>query len=178
MTATVQQRQQARAAILHWHRSLRSSRPRCEAKRKHDGQPCQQLALENGKCAYHGGRTPRADGWHKPRWPNVKAPNAEAKLNRKLKDREKAAKKRAARLAAMTADERAKHDSWHRAHQPGPPGPRERHRQERHQAEAARRSIEAIRPAAVDAEAEDLGRRIADLERELESLCTVHDIFG
>lgn len=29
--------------------------PRCGARRKYDGQPCQCKALANGKCKFHGG---------------------------------------------------------------------------------------------------------------------------
>jgi hypothetical protein len=164
---TAEQRRQARRAILHWHRDIRRSRPKCSARRKTDGEQCQQLAMENGKCCYHGGRTPKKDDWHKPRWPNGKASNAEAKLVRKLKDLGKAAKKRAARLAAMTPEERARYDRWHAARQPGAPGPRARRRHERKQAEAARRSINGLREPAVSAEVEALGVRIAELKQEL-----------
>ena len=30
----------------------------CGARRKYDGQPCQNPAMPNGKCRIHGGRTP------------------------------------------------------------------------------------------------------------------------
>ena len=33
----------------------RKDQPRCGARRKYDGKPCQAKALENGRCKYHGG---------------------------------------------------------------------------------------------------------------------------
>lgn len=31
--------------------------PRCGAKRKHDGCSCQQPAMANGRCRFHGGKS-------------------------------------------------------------------------------------------------------------------------
>jgi hypothetical protein len=31
--------------------------PRCGARRKHDGCPCQQPAMANGRCRLHGGKS-------------------------------------------------------------------------------------------------------------------------
>ncbi len=33
----------------------RKDLPRCGARRKYDGKPCQAKALANGRCKYHGG---------------------------------------------------------------------------------------------------------------------------
>lgn len=33
--------------------------PKCGARAKSTGEPCRQLALENGRCRWHGGRTPK-----------------------------------------------------------------------------------------------------------------------
>lgn len=44
------------------------------------------------------------------------------------------------RLAAMTSEGRQKHEAWHRSHRPGPPGERERLRQQR----AARQLVEEL----------------------------------
>lgn len=33
----------------------RKDLPRCGARRKYDGKPCQAKALPNGRCKYHGG---------------------------------------------------------------------------------------------------------------------------
>lgn len=108
-----------RAAITRWHREKRSREPRCGARRKHDGKPCQQIAMENGRCAWHGGLTPKGDAWHKPRWPKGDSPTAEKKLQRKLRDLDRAAKKRAARVAAMTPADRERYERWHKARKPG-----------------------------------------------------------
>ena len=34
--------------------------PRCSAKAKHSGQRCRQPAMKNGKCYWHGGKSPGA----------------------------------------------------------------------------------------------------------------------
>ncbi len=31
--------------------------PRCGAKRRHDGRACQQPAMPNGRCRFHGGKS-------------------------------------------------------------------------------------------------------------------------
>ena len=31
--------------------------PRCGAQRKYDGQPCQGMAMANGRCRLHGGKS-------------------------------------------------------------------------------------------------------------------------
>jgi hypothetical protein len=41
--------------------------PRCGAKRKYDGRPCQAPAMENGRCRLHGGKStgrPIIHGWY------------------------------------------------------------------------------------------------------------------
>ena len=80
----IQSRLTASEALKNWHRRQKPLAKKCGAKRKRDGEPCQLTALKNGRCAYHGGRTPKGDAWHKIRYPNGKAPNAEAKLRRKF----------------------------------------------------------------------------------------------
>ena len=156
-------RVQARQAITRWHRTLRPLRPRCGAKRKHDGQPCQQIAMENGRCCYHGGRTPKRDGWHRPRWPNGDAPDGEEKLRRKLKAAEHAAARRAAKLAAMTPDERERHEQWQRAHRPGSAISRAASRRSRAQATETA-ALMSAGPATSPAVAA-IARLIEDLER-------------
>jgi hypothetical protein len=93
--------------------------PRCGAARKRDGAPCCNPAMKNGRCGLHGGKTPRGRQWHVVQLPDCSTPAGEAKFNRKLRDQKRYAVKRAARLAAMTPDQRAKHDAWHRTHRPG-----------------------------------------------------------
>jgi hypothetical protein len=43
----------------HWRESLDSANaaPRCGARRKRDGEPCQQPAMPNGRCRIHGGKS-------------------------------------------------------------------------------------------------------------------------
>jgi hypothetical protein len=145
-----------RAAIMKWNRT-RHLKPKCGAKRKRDGEPCQNLALENGRCRFHG-KTGKGANWHKPVWPNRDAPDAEARLNRKLNDLQRAAAKRAKRVAAMTPDERAAHEQWHKTHKPGPAAARARARRERQEVKQVREILSA-RPAPV------ASQEISELER-------------
>jgi hypothetical protein len=94
-------------------------KPRCGATKRTDGGPCQQPAMANGRCRFHGGSTPRGDGWHRPTWPEDGA-----KWAAKGRDRDRAARQRARRLAKMTPEERSAHERWQASHRPGPPGPR------------------------------------------------------
>lgn len=139
--------------------------------------------MENGRCAYHGGRTGSGENWHKTRWPNGKSPDAEKKLARKLKDRERAAKARQKRLATMTPEERRRHEHWHRTHKPGSPTERERLRAERKQAADARKRVEAMErePTPASPEAAALQAKIDQLERckaLLAALANGDGIFG
>lgn len=93
--------------------------PRCGAARKRDGQPCGNPAMKNGRCGVHGGKTPSGRQWHVVQYPDCSTPAGAAKFNRKLRQQQRYAAKRAERLAAMTPDQRAKHDAWHRTHLPG-----------------------------------------------------------
>jgi flagellar biosynthesis GTPase FlhF len=156
--------EQARAAILRWHRNLRTTRKPCGAKRKHDGKPCQQIAMANGRCCYHGGRTPKGDAWHKPRWPNRDAADAEKKLVGKLRDMEKAQRARDKRLANMTPAQRTRYDRWLAAHRAVSAAGRAEARERRKQASEARALIERQSPA-VSAEVERIQTVIDELER-------------
>ena len=115
---TAAQTRAAREAILVYHRT-RHLRPKCGAKRRSDGEPCCRIAMANGRCYMHGGKTPRGAGWHKPVWPRGDNPNWNQKLNRKLADLERARKERRRRISQMTPDERAAYDKWVREHPPG-----------------------------------------------------------
>lgn len=107
--------------------------PRCGAARKRDGAPCCNPAMKNGRCGIHGGKTPSGRQWHVVQYPDCSTPAGEAKFNQKLRDRERIARKRAVRLAAMTPEQRAKYDAWREAHKPGPKGHRSAKREERRQ---------------------------------------------
>lgn len=150
------------AVIKRWNRHGRYLHPKCGARRKSDGQPCQNLAMENGRCRFHGGRVPKGDGrWHRPRWPDP-APGANAKLNRKLTDLQRAAEKRTKRLARMTPQQREAYDTWLRDHQPTTKADRKRKREFRRQDQEARKSIERLANAPPKPKTE--------LEMELERL--------
>lgn len=159
-----------RAAIRAWN-AKRHLAPKCGAKAKSHAGTCRQIAMANGRCYLHGGRVPSGDGYHKPVWPNRNAPNVEAKLNRKLNDLQRAAAKRAKRVAAMTPDERAAHEQWQKMHKPGPAAARTRARRERQEAKQVREILSARRPAPVtNPEIAELERLIADRKAKLDRL--------
>lgn len=153
-------------------------RPRCGAK-KRNGEPCQIPASANGRCWRHGGRTPKGEAWHRPRWPNRDAPDLEQKLAAKLKKQAKAAKRRAAKVAAMTPERRAQYEAWQRTHRPGDPGKRATERERRrHDQEAWARLKEwdSAPPqppsgelALISAEIEFLRQQLADRKAARES---------
>jgi hypothetical protein len=107
-------RKSAKANLTKFNAALR-----CGAARKRDGKPCSNPAMTNGRCSLYGGKTPSGRQWHVVQLPDCSTPHGEAKFNRKLRDQKRYAAKRAERLAAMTPDERAKHEAWHRARRPG-----------------------------------------------------------
>jgi hypothetical protein len=50
------QDQQARNAAEEARNARHAAKlRRCGARRKRDGQPCEVMALENGRCKFHGG---------------------------------------------------------------------------------------------------------------------------
>lgn len=93
-------------------------RPRCGAKTKGTGDPCKQPALANGKCGYHGGRTPVGVKWHQAIFSPGTTRNGDSKLDRKLFDIGRAEKRRARQLAKMAPERRAAYERWHQAHHP------------------------------------------------------------
>jgi uncharacterized coiled-coil DUF342 family protein len=127
--------------------------------------------MENGRCAWHGGKTGRGKAWGLPQWPSKSSPNAIEKMNRKLRDRERQARKKARRLAAMTPEERQRYEEWHRARKPGPPGPRAAERGRRKQNRDLKNLFATTenRPAAT-AEDQELAKAIDELKRRLEGL--------
>jgi hypothetical protein len=143
--------------------------PRCGATKKSNGEPCRNPGTgAGGRCRLHGGRTGSGQSWHKPVWPNRDAPDWEAKLNRKLRDLDRAEKRRQRRLAAMSDDERAAHRAWQASHVPGPPGPRALRRAQRQQDAAFRASLGAAPLVAPpDPELAAIEAEIAALRSEL-----------
>lgn len=135
--ASAQWKQIARTAIRTWN-AKRSRLPKCGARRRRDDEPCENLAMANGRCHRHGGLSQKGDAWGKPRWPDPGSPVAMKKLNRKLNDLQRAAAKRAKRVARMTPDELAKYRAWQKSHQPGSAAARARARRERKDAQEMR----------------------------------------
>lgn len=123
---------------LRWIAAHRDRILKCGAMAKGTGQPCQQFAMANGRCYYHGGRTPKGKDWHRTRWPKKSAPDAIEKMEAKLLRIDRARKARKKRLATMTSDERAAYDKWQSTHAVGTPASRERKRNERKQNAAFR----------------------------------------
>ncbi|MDR6308235.1 HGGxSTG domain-containing protein [Pacificitalea manganoxidans] len=107
-------RELADAALARF-RARRHLLPKCGAAKKSDGAPCQNLPLENGRCRLHGGKTPKGDNWHRPRWPESNSPVASQKLHAKLEALERARRRRKARIARMSEAERTRHELWHHA---------------------------------------------------------------
>ncbi|OLP52621.1 hypothetical protein BJF92_14480 [Rhizobium rhizosphaerae] len=97
------------------------------------------------------------------------------RLTRKLRDQKNAQQKRAARLAAMTAEERERHDAWQRSHQPGPKGARAAARQQRLVAKEIATALAT--PKQVGPEVTRIQAEIARLEA-LAAAIEQHDIFG
>ncbi len=119
--------------IAHIGLAAIAARPKCGAKTRTTGAPCQAPAMENGRCYKHGGRVPRGDGWHVPTFPRDAR-----RFNAKVRELQRRAEKRAARLAAMTPEELERHKRWHTVHLPGAKAGRARKREERRRAEEAR----------------------------------------
>tara|TARA_R100000365_G_scaffold3263_1_gene10428 strand:+ start:6784 stop:7191 length:408 start_codon:yes stop_codon:yes gene_type:complete len=124
--------------------------------------------MANGRCYRHGGKTPKGDGWHKPKWPKGNSPAAERKLRSKLKALERARRERGERVASMTVEERARYDEWLRTHQPGSMGARQAAKERRRQNAEARADLERAEnaPRPVSPELERLENLIAELETE------------
>ncbi|PNG26222.1 HGGxSTG domain-containing protein [Methylocella silvestris] len=126
--------------------------PRCGARRKRDGEPCQQLILySNGRCRYHGGKTPKGKHWHKLQLPTADAgADALARKERSVAQRQKKrAAARAAKLADMTPEQRAAYDNQFakRVMNPGPAKRRAGIRKQRADAKAFREIVLATEAA-------------------------------
>lgn len=164
-------REIARNAIRCFN-AERQKGPKCGANARSTGEPCRQPAMENGRCYYHGGRTPKGEGWHKPLFPSRDSKAASARLTRKLQDLDKRRKKRAKRIVQMAPEQQEQHAAWQKSHKPGPAGLRAAERARRAQNKALRdqwqnRPEEPIVPSA---EAQALDQAISELKRRLEGL--------
>ena len=146
--------------------ALFAARPRCSAKRK-NGDPCRGMALEpTGKCRVHGGRTPRQNEYHVPQWP-TDGPGAWAKAQRKIKDRERRARLKAEKLAAMSQDQIDAHRRWQQAHRPGSAATRTANRLRGAQDREARAHVNDAPPRQPSSEVQSLGAQIEALKRKL-----------
>lgn len=147
-----------RRTASHLARAARASRPKCGARRKSDGEPCRNPALECGRCARHGGKTPSGSAWHVVQLPGRNAPLW--KLEKKLKEIERRRRAQAARVAAMTQEQKQRYDAWHRTHRPGSAAQREARRRDRE----ATAMFAAPRAAPPDPELDKLAAAIAELQ--------------
>lgn len=157
------------AALTRYNREIRPYRKLCGARTKstETNRPCQNLALAgHERCRLHGGATPKADQWGLVQWPNGKAPDAEAKLQAKLKRIERDRKAKAKRLAAMSPEERQRHDQRANTHAPGPAAERARRRDDRKRAAEIRASLEKPDDRPISAELAALQAQAAYLEAE------------
>lgn len=159
-----------RAALTHYNKHIRPFRPRCGAKTKstEDQRPCRNLALAGqARCRNHGGKTPKGDEWGLIQWPNGKAPDAERKLQQKLKRIERDRKAKAKRLAAMSLEGRQRHNARAKAraksHTPGPAAERVRQR-------AERKAVAEIQESLARTVTRPVSPELAELQAERERL--------
>lgn len=104
---------------------------RCGATAKSTGRQCQQPSMANGKCRFHGGRTPSGTEWHVVQYKRKDKPGAMARVDAKAARYAKTREKRRQSVVLMTEERRAAHKKWQSTHQPGSPGARARLRAER-----------------------------------------------
>ncbi|KPH09100.1 hypothetical protein CO657_19865 [Rhizobium acidisoli] len=161
-------RQIGSEAIKAFH-AIRYKLPKCTAIAKVSRERCGNLAMTNGKCWCHGGRTPSGDGWHKPVWP-ADGPGGERKLNRKLAAIQRSSKRRERKLAKASAEERQKYDVWQKSHHPGSKADRARKRKERQDAAAFKASTEASAKPPSNPELDELERELAAARRRAAAL--------
>ncbi|MCA8896623.1 MAG: hypothetical protein KDA48_15305, partial [Amphiplicatus sp.] len=107
------------AALARYRAHKKPLLKRCGAKSKNHGGKCQNLALENGRCKYHGGLTPKGDQWHRRQFPEPTSEHALRKIDRKLQMIARDEQRRLERVAAMTPEERQRYENRRRGHRPG-----------------------------------------------------------
>lgn len=157
------------AALTRYNREVRPYRKLCGARTKstEDHRPCQNLALAgHERCRIHGAATPKGDQWGLVQWPSGKTRDFEAKLHAKLKRIERTRKEKAKRLAAMSPEERQRHDERAKTHAPGPAAARARKRQDRQYAREIQSRLEKLDQVPVSPELAELQRLAAYLEAE------------
>ena len=163
----------ALAALARWNAN-QASLPRCGAKRKKEAGVCTRPAMKNGRCAWHGGLTPRGDKWHQARWPKASDPRAMSRMVAKLRALQKAAKERAARLARMTDEEIAAYRKWHAERPVGSAAKRAEIKRLKKDNAAMRKMFERATPAAntdpdylaICERIDELKAKLAEMNRE------------
>lgn len=160
----------------------RRLKPKCGATNKKDGEPCKNLALENGRCKWHGGKSPKGKEWHKIQFPDGKSRNAVARAERKLSDKRRSEKARNKRLASMTPEQRQEeYEKWKNAHTPGSKTERERRRQEQTSNEDLRRLLTEPHPVILSKEAAALAeerKRLETMLQEIEAISSEQQNIG
>lgn len=170
-------REMGRACCSRFN-AQRRAKPRCEAIKRSDGQPCQNpVVAGRNRCRLHGGAVPSGKHWHKLTYGKASTPAGAAKFERKLADVDRRARKREKRLAAMTPEERARHEAWHRTHRPGSAGARAAAKDDAGRQRALRDMLEtepmqltpeaAATVAEIETTLEAVRRRRAEVERAL-----------
>ena len=143
---------------------MRPYAAKCGAKAKSTGEPCKRLAMANGRCCLHGGRTPKGDNWHKTRWPNKNSPIE--KLHQKEEDLDRARAQRKQMLRDMNPERRAAYEKWHKERPAGSAARRREVRLRREQAAAMRKTLAAPPPRPSNPEMEAIDKVIAQLEAD------------
>ena len=100
---------------------------KCGAKCKNSVTPCRKRAMENGRCATHGGKTPKGDQWHVPQYSKTSV----RKVDKKRAELERREMMRQLCLAKMNSEQKARYDAWKKSHPAGGKTAREVHRRDR-----------------------------------------------
>jgi len=69
----------------------------CGAVAKHNGKPCRQFAMKNGRCYWHGGKSTGANNPHRPIKHGLRTKKSE-ELNKRINSLIKDSKKLMAEL--------------------------------------------------------------------------------
>jgi hypothetical protein len=166
---TPTQRQKARQTIAEYNRKVRPFITLCGAQcRGQPGKFCQRIPVKGrDRCELHGGKTPRGKEWHRQQRPDGSRKSDEWRAMNKLKTIEIRRKELAARLAAMTEEEREAYERYSRAARPGTLAEREdRKRNRRLKKEWANGAGDPP----LSPEAQEIQNRIDRLEAFLRSL--------
>ena len=159
----------------------RRLKPKCGATNKKDGEPCKNLAMENGRCKWHGGKSPKGKEWHKVQLPDGNSRNAVARAEHKLADKRRIEKARKKRLASMTPEQRQDYEKWKSTHNPGPKAERERRRLERANNEDFRQRHANAKTQPVNQEVALLAaerERLESLVEELDAISNANQMIG